>query len=87
MAGRFVQVAHGMRQQSEQAVGVLEIRLTTMKNPVTEEPEDVQLIKSTGFSSKNSVLGTSTHYRYTGGPLHDHSGKYAESAPFEYAGP
>ena len=69
------------------AEGVLEIGLTTMKTPVTGEPEDVQLIKPTGFTSKKSVLGTSTHYRYTGGFQHDHSGKYAEFAPFEYAGP
>jgi len=58
-----------------------------MKNPVPGEPEDVQLIKPTGFTSKKSALDTSTHYRSTGGLQHDHSGKYAESAPFEYSGP
>ena len=67
--------------------GVLEIGLTTIKNPVTGEAEEVQLVKPTGFTSTESDLGTSTVCRYTGGFQHDVSGKYAEFAPFEYRGP
>ena len=67
--------------------GILELGLTTMKNPVTGEPEDVRLVKPTGFTSTESELGASTVYRFTGGFQHDHSGKYGEFAPFEYSGP
>ena len=66
---------------------VLELGLTTVKNPVTGEPEELNLIKPTGFTSKEADLGASTVYRFTGGFQHDHSGKYAEFAPFEYSGP
>ena len=65
----------------------LEIRLTTIKNPVTGDPEDVQLVKPTGFTSQESLLGASTLYRFNGGFQHDHSGQYAEFAPFTYSGP
>jgi hypothetical protein len=67
--------------------GILELGLTTVKNPVTGELEELQLVKPTGFTSKLSHLGMSTVYRFTGGFQHDHSGKYAEFAPFEYSGP
>lgn len=67
--------------------GVLEIGLTTIKNPVTGEPEEVKLVKPTGFTSTESDLGASTVCRYAGGLQHDVSGKYAEFAPFEYSGP
>ena len=67
--------------------GVLEMALTTIKNPVTGNPEEVRLVKPTGFTSKETDMGTSTVYRFTGGFQHDHSGKYAEYAEFEYSGP
>ncbi len=67
--------------------GVMELGLTTVKNPVTGEPEELQLVKPTGFTSKISHLGMSTVHRYSGGFQHDHSGKYAEFAPIEYSGP
>jgi len=67
--------------------GILELALTTIKNPVTGQPEKISLIKPTGFTSTEAEMGTSTVYRYTGGVQHDHSGKYAEYAEFEYSGP
>jgi len=67
--------------------GVLELGLTTIKNPVTGEAEEIKLVKPTGFTSTESELGASTVYRFTGGFQHDHSGKYAEFVPFEYSGP
>ena len=67
--------------------GVLEIGVTPIKNPVTGNLEELQLMKPTGFTSKVSNLGASTVYRFTGGFQDDHSGKYAEHAPFEYNGP
>ena len=67
--------------------GVLEMALTTIKNPVTGDPAEVRLVKPTGFTSQEADMGTSTVYRFTGGFQHDHSGKYAEFAPFDYSGP
>ena len=67
--------------------GVLESALTTIKNPVTGEPEKFSLAKPTGFTSTEAEMGASPVYRYTGGVQDDHSGRYAEFAPFEYSGP
>ena len=67
--------------------GVLEMALTTIKNPVTGDPEEIHLVKPTGFTSTESELGASLMYRFTGGFQHEHSGKYAEFAPFDYSGP
>ena len=67
--------------------GVLELGLTTVKNPVTGKPEEVKLVKPTGFTSVETDLGATTVYRFTGGFQHDHSGKYGEYATFEYSGP
>ena len=68
-------------------VGVFEMGLTTVKNQITGDREDVKLIKATGFTSLESDLGATTVYRYSGGFRHDHSGKYGEYAHFEYSGP
>lgn len=67
--------------------GVLDLELSTIKNPVTGAEEELQLVKPTGFTSKISNLGMSAVYRFTGGFQHDHSGKYAEFAEFDYSGP
>ena len=67
--------------------GVLELGITSIKNPVTGEPEEIHLVKPTGFTSQTAEMGASTVYRFTGGFQHDHSGKYAEFAPFDYSGP
>lgn len=67
--------------------GYLELRLSHIKNPVTGNVEEVKLVKPTGITSFESDMGTSIVCRFTGGIQHDHSGKYAEFAPFEYKGP
>lgn len=67
--------------------GVMELGLTTIKNPLTDDPEELQLVKPTGFTSKIAHLGMSTAHRYSGGFQHDHSGNYAEFTPIEYSGP
>lgn len=69
------------------AEGILEIGLSTIKNPVSGEPEEIWLVKPTGFTSKETAMGASTVYRFDGGFQHDHSGKYGEFAAFEYSGP
>jgi hypothetical protein len=58
------------------------------RNPVTGEEEEIYLDKPTGFTSKRSELGMAPVSRFSGGELAwDTSGKYAEYAEFEYAGP
>ena len=69
------------------APGALEVTLTTIKNPVTGEPEELTLLKPTGFTATESQLGASEVYRSTGGIKHDHSGKYGEFSSFEYSWP
>ena len=66
---------------------VLELGLASIKNPVTGEPEELKLVKGTGFTSTDTDLGKTTVYRFTGGFSHEHSGKYGEFAPFEYSRP
>ncbi|PKB66583.1 MAG: hypothetical protein BZY81_06715 [SAR202 cluster bacterium Io17-Chloro-G4] len=65
---------------------VLELGLVSIKNPVTGEPEELKLVKGTGFTSTDTELGSTTVYRFTGGFSHEHSGKYGEFAEFEYQG-
>jgi hypothetical protein len=58
------------------------------RNPVTGEEEEIYLDKLTGFTSKRSELGMAPVSRFACGELTwDTSGKYAEYAEFEYAGP
>ena len=64
--------------------GAFEMSLTTIKNPVTGVPEDLTLLKPTGFTSKEVQLGASEIYKSFGGFKHDHSGKYGEFSAFEY---
>ena len=59
-----------------------------VKNPVTGDEEELYLDKPTGFTSKRSELGMSTVAKFAcDGLSFDTSGKYAEFAGFEYAGP
>ena len=64
--------------------GILELGLSSIKNPVTGEPEELTLVKGTGFTSNKTEMGATTVYRYTSGFQHEHSGKYGEFAEFEY---
>ena len=67
--------------------GVYELGLTPMTNPVTREIELATLLKPTGFTSQQQELCTTTVERFrTEGLSYDHSGRYGEFAPFEYAG-
>ena len=65
---------------------VLELGLESIKNPVTGEPEDLKLVKRTGFTSTDTELGSTTAYWFNGSFSHDHPGKYGEFANFEYQG-
>src|SRR2546428_208849 len=59
---------------------------TPMTNPVTGADELATLYKPTGFTSKTHELCATRTYRVTLDRLaYDHSGKYGEFSPFEYA--
>jgi hypothetical protein len=60
-----------------------------VRNPVTGDEEELYLDKPTGFTSTRSELGMSRVARFflNGFALDDMSGKYAEYADFDYAGP
>ena len=77
--------------RSEVRVGegrIFELAMTRVRNPVTGDEEELYLDKPTGFTSKRSELGMSTVARVTAdGLAFDVSGKYAEYAEFDYAGP
>ncbi len=68
---------------------IFEVVQERARNPVTGEEELLYLDKPTGFTSTRSELGTSRHARFDldGLTLDDMSGRYAEYAEFEYAGP
>jgi hypothetical protein len=68
---------------------IFEVAQSRVKNPVTGEEEELYLDKPTGFTSTRSELGMSEIARFAleGLKLDDMSGKYAEYADFEYAGP
>ena len=67
--------------------GLYELGLTPMTNPVTGDIELATLLKPTGFTSQRQELCTTTVGRFsTEGLSFDHSGRYAEFAPFEYRG-
>lgn len=65
---------------------MVDLQLTPMTNPVTGADELATLYKPTGFTSKTHELCSTRTYRVTLDRLaYDHSGKYGEFSPFEYA--
>jgi hypothetical protein len=65
---------------------MVDLQLTPMTNPVTGADELATLYKPTGFTSKTHELCATKTYRVTLDRLaYDHSGKYGEFSPFEYA--
>jgi hypothetical protein len=68
---------------------IFEVSQARVRNPVTGAEEELYLDKPTGFTSMRSELGTSHLARFAldGFTLDDMSGRYAEYAEFEYAGP
>jgi hypothetical protein len=68
---------------------IFEVAQRRVRNPVTGDEEELYLDKPTGFTSKRSELGASlvATFAVPGLALDDMSGRYAEHAEFEYAGP
>ena len=68
---------------------IFEVEQSRVKNPVTGEEEELHLDKPNGFTSTRSELGMAQVARFAteGLVLEGMSGKYAEYAEFDYAGP
>jgi len=67
---------------------IYDLAQSRVRNPVTGEEEEIYLDKPTGFTAKRAELGMSQVARFASDGLSfDTSGKYAEYADFEYAGP
>ena len=67
---------------------IYELAQSRIRNPVTDEEEELYLDKPTGFTAKRAELGMSRVARFAAdGLAFDTSGKYAEYAEFEYSGP
>jgi hypothetical protein len=80
----------GMRSQVRIGDGaaVYDLALTRVRNPVTDEEEEVYLDKPTGFTSLRTELGMSERAIFVSHDFSvDLSGKYGEFAEFSYSGP
>ncbi len=67
---------------------IYDLALSRIKNPVTNDEEEIYLDKPSGFTAKRSELGMSTVARFkVPGLTFDNSGHYAEFSAFSYAGP
>jgi hypothetical protein len=67
---------------------IVALTVSRIRNPVTDEEEEIYLDKPTGFTSTRSELGMSTVAALETPDLRfDVSGKYAEFAEFEWSGP
>ncbi|MGH7907931.1 MAG: DUF1326 domain-containing protein [Candidatus Binataceae bacterium] len=65
---------------------ILTIKLDQIRNPVTGRPEELKLVKPTGFTSKWADLGRSTKFTVAAPELNfDYSGRYAEFSEFKYS--
>jgi hypothetical protein len=64
---------------------MLEVALEQIRNPVTNHPEELKLVKPTGFTSKWADLGRTKTMKVALPELtYDHSGQYAEFSEFSY---
>jgi hypothetical protein len=67
---------------------IYELAQSRVKNPVTGEEEELYLDKPTGFTAKRAELGMAEVGRFScDGLAFENTGKYAEYAEYEYAGP
>ena len=79
----------GIRSEVKVSGGaIFDLAISRIRNPVTDEEEEVYLDKPTGFTSLRSEMGMSTRARFSAGGLEaDNTGRYAEYAEFSYSGP
>ena len=70
-----------------QAGELLELQLTTIKNPVTGAEAHPAMLLPEGIIVKRADLGSSDVFRLSEEISMDHSGQYTAVGPFEYSGP
>jgi hypothetical protein len=89
IAGPIEVELDGIRSRVRAGGGeVLDLAIARIRNPVTDDEEEIYLDKPTGFTSTRSELGMSTVAALaTSGLSFNVSGKYAEFAEFEWSGP
>jgi hypothetical protein len=61
--------------------------MAPVKNPVTGVEAHPRAILPEGFVCKDAQLAASTEFVVSGPVSFDHTGRYAATGPFEYAGP
>jgi len=67
---------------------IYQAELGPILNPVTGTPEELRLLKPTGFTSKWADLASATVSRLSvPGVAYDHPAKYGEYAEFDYTSP
>ncbi len=82
---RFSLTLDGLNSKVE--IGrILRLELDKIRNPVTGKPEELRLIKPTGFTSKWADLGRTAKFYVSAPELSfDYSGQYAEYSEFNYS--
>jgi hypothetical protein len=74
--------------QTRARVGrAMELRMTTIKNPVTGAEVHPGAVLPEGLVCKEATFGASETFRLDSAIAYDHSGQYTAIAPFEYTGP
>lgn len=66
---------------------VLRLEMAPVKNPVTGAEVHPRALLPEGFVCKDAQLAASTEFAVTGPVSFDHTGRYAATGPFDYAGP
>jgi hypothetical protein len=66
---------------------LVELRLDTIRNPVTGTEVTPSVVLPQGIILKRGDLGTSSMFRVEDGISYDHSGRYTAVGTFDYAGP
>jgi len=66
---------------------LLRVEMTPVKNPVTGAEVHPRALLPEGFVCKDAQLAASTEFTVAGPVSFDHSGRYAATGPFDYAGP
>ena len=66
---------------------LLRVEMAPVKNPVTGAEAHPRAVLPEGFITRDAQLAASTEFVVSGPVSFDHTGRYAATGPFEYAGP
>jgi hypothetical protein len=74
--------------QTRASIGdAMQLRMATIKNPVTGAEVHPGAVLPEGLVCKEATFGMSETFRVDSEIAYDHSGQYTAIAPFDYAGP